>query len=78
MKKKFICCIGAGYVGGPTMAVIAKKCPNYHVTVVDKNLEKINFLVIGNINKKPNISVAKPGTIKSTAAKAIAAPEITS
>ena len=32
---KRILCIGAGYVGGPTMAVIASKCPNYRVTVVD-------------------------------------------
>eukprot|EP00871_Galdieria_phlegrea_P002313 jgi/Galph1/3082/GphlegSOOS_G1745.1 len=30
-----ICCIGAGYVGGPTMAVVAKKCPSIDVTVVD-------------------------------------------
>ncbi|KAI4340692.1 hypothetical protein MLD38_025502 [Melastoma candidum] len=30
-----ICCIGAGYVGGPTMAVIALKCPSVEVTVVD-------------------------------------------
>ena len=37
-----ICCIGAGYVGGPTMAVIALKCPNIKVTVVDKNEERIN------------------------------------
>jgi len=28
-----ICCIGAGYVGGPTMAVIAHKCPDIDVTV---------------------------------------------
>ena len=41
MKIKNICCIGAGYVGGPTMAVIALKCPNYNVTVVDANKEKI-------------------------------------
>lgn len=40
--KKNICCIGAGYVGGPTMAVIAKKCPDYKVTVVDINEERIN------------------------------------
>ncbi len=32
---KRILCIGAGYVGGPTMAVIASKCPRYSVTVVD-------------------------------------------
>ena len=35
MKVKKICCIGAGYVGGPTMAVIALKCPEIVVTVVD-------------------------------------------
>ena len=37
-----ICCIGAGYVGGPTMAVIADNCPNIQITVVDVNLERIN------------------------------------
>jgi UDPglucose 6-dehydrogenase len=36
-----ICCIGAGYVGGPTMAVIASKCPHINVTVVDINPERI-------------------------------------
>lgn len=41
MKVKNICCIGAGYVGGPTMAVLALKCPHINVTVVDANLEKI-------------------------------------
>lgn len=39
--KKRILCIGAGYVGGPTMAVIAAKCPQYKVTVVDINAERI-------------------------------------
>lgn len=39
--NKNILCIGAGYVGGPTMAVIADKCPDYRVTVVDINKEKI-------------------------------------
>ncbi|MBN2438423.1 MAG: nucleotide sugar dehydrogenase [Deltaproteobacteria bacterium] len=39
--KKNILCIGAGYVGGPTMAVIALKCPGIRVTVVDINEEKI-------------------------------------
>jgi len=38
---KKILCIGAGYVGGPTMAVIALKCPQYKVTVVDINEDKI-------------------------------------
>ena len=41
LKIKKICCIGAGYVGGPTMAVIAIKCPHINVTVVDANPEKI-------------------------------------
>jgi len=38
---KNILCIGAGYVGGPTMAVIAAKCPGCKVTVVDVNEERI-------------------------------------
>jgi len=38
---KRILCIGAGYVGGPTMAVIAAKCPRYKVTVVDINPQRI-------------------------------------
>jgi UDPglucose 6-dehydrogenase len=41
MKINSICCIGAGYVGGPTMAVIAQKCPGIKVTVVDINPERI-------------------------------------
>jgi UDPglucose 6-dehydrogenase len=36
-----ICCIGAGYVGGPTMAMIALKCPDITVTVVDMNAGRI-------------------------------------
>ena len=36
-----ILCIGAGYVGGPTMAMIAKNCPEHSVTVVDINQERI-------------------------------------
>jgi UDPglucose 6-dehydrogenase len=36
-----ICCIGAGYVGGPTMAMIAAKCPHIRVDVVDLNAERI-------------------------------------
>lgn len=39
--KKNILCIGAGYVGGPTMAMIAYKCPQYRVTVVDVNPDRI-------------------------------------
>ncbi|HEY7446937.1 MAG TPA: hypothetical protein VH702_02245, partial [Vicinamibacterales bacterium] len=36
-----ICCIGAGYVGGPTMAVIADRCPDIPVTVVDMNAARV-------------------------------------
>ena len=42
MNSKQICCIGAGYVGGPTMSVIALKCPEYNITVVDSNDKRIN------------------------------------
>ena len=43
MEEKItqICCIGAGYVGGPTCSVIAKKCPDICVTVVDKSPGRI-------------------------------------
>ncbi len=41
MKVKNICCIGAGYVGGPTMAVISLMCPEINVRVVDLDQEKI-------------------------------------
>jgi len=37
-----ICCIGAGYVGGPTMATIALKCPGITVTIVDMNKSRID------------------------------------
>lgn len=37
-----ICCIGAGYVGGPTMAMIAKQCPDIDVHVVDINQARID------------------------------------
>lgn len=41
IKVKRICCVGAGYVGTPTSAVIALKCPEIQVTVVDVNTERI-------------------------------------
>lgn len=40
--EKKIICIGAGYVGGPTMAMIAMKCPQYKITVVDISEPRIN------------------------------------
>ena len=57
MKINSICCIGAGYVGGPTMAVIALKCPHINVTVVDINNEKIEAWN-GPLDKLP---VYEPG-----------------
>jgi len=39
---KHICCLGAGYVGGPTMAMIASKCPDIQVTVADLNAQRID------------------------------------
>ncbi len=39
--EKDILCIGAGYVGGPTMSVIADRCPQYRVTVVDIDEERV-------------------------------------
>jgi len=42
MKISSICCIGAGYVGGPTMAMIAAKCPGIQVTVADINQTRID------------------------------------
>jgi UDPglucose 6-dehydrogenase len=44
-----ICCIGAGYVGGPTMAMIALKCPDITVTVVDMNAARIQAWNTGNL-----------------------------
>jgi len=40
--RKKILCIGAGYVGGPTMTVIASHCSDYMVTVVDISADRIN------------------------------------
>ena len=36
-----ICCLGAGYVGGPTCCVIAQQCPHITVTVVDKSPDRV-------------------------------------
>lgn len=49
MKITSITCIGAGYVGGPTMAVIADRCPHIQVTVVDANSERIAAWMTNNL-----------------------------
>ena len=53
-----ICCVGAGYVGGPTMAVIADFCPDIKITVVDKNSERINAWNKSKLNELP---IFEPG-----------------
>jgi len=53
MKITKICCIGAGYVGGPTMAVIAQKCPDIQVTVVDLNEKRIAAWNDPDVSKIP-------------------------
>ena len=58
MKIKNICCIGAGYVGGPTMAVIALKCPELKITVVDIDPSKISRWNSEDLNSLP---VFEPG-----------------
>lgn len=58
MKITKICCIGAGYVGGPTMAIIAQKCPHIKVTVVDLNEERIAKWNDPDINSIP---IYEPG-----------------
>ena len=58
MKIKSICCIGAGYVGGPTMAVIALKCKHLKVTVVDVDSNRIDSWNDANLD---NLPVYEPG-----------------
>ena len=57
-KIKRICCVGAGYVGGPTMAVIADKCPDIQVDVVDLNQKRINDWNNKDLN---NLPIYEPG-----------------
>lgn len=58
MMIKSICCIGAGYVGGPTMSVIAQKCPEIKVTVVDLNQKRIDAWNDENLD---NLPIYEPG-----------------
>ena len=64
MKVKNICCIGAGYVGGPTMAVIAQKNPDIKVTVVDLNEQRIADWNDPDLSKLP---IYEPGLDKVVA-----------
>ena len=58
MSIRSICCIGAGYVGGPTMSVIADRCPGIQVTVVDLNQARIDAWNDPDLSKLP---VYEPG-----------------
>ncbi len=58
---KNITCIGAGYVGGPTMSVIAQKNPDINVTVVDLNTERIAAWNDSDLSKLP---IYEPGLDK--------------
>jgi len=66
MKVDNICCIGAGYVGGPTMAVIALKCPHIKVTVVDLNQQRIEAWNSEDLDQLP---IYEPG-LKEVVAEA--------
>lgn len=55
IQVKKICCIGAGYVGGPTCAVIALKCPHIQVTIVDLNQARIDAW------NSDNLPIYEPG-----------------
>ena len=65
-RIKHIACIGAGYVGGPTMAVIAQKCPDIKVTVVDISRERIAEWNDSNLD---NLPIYEPG-LKEVVAEA--------
>jgi UDPglucose 6-dehydrogenase len=58
MTIKNICCIGAGYVGGPTMTVIASQCPEIRVNVADINPERISLWNHDDLDQLP---VYEPG-----------------
>ena len=61
MKINNICCLGAGYVGGPTMSIIAQKNPDIKVNVVDMNADKISAW---NSKDLDNLPVYEPGLSK--------------
>ena len=60
-KIKKVCCIGAGYVGGPTMVVFANKCPNIEFKVVDINSSRIKNWNSEDFSKLP---IYEPGLEK--------------
>ncbi len=70
MKKiTKICCIGAGYVGGPTMSVIAKQCPEIKVTVVDINKARIDQWNTDDLDQLPIYEPGLKEIVKETRGK---------
>jgi UDPglucose 6-dehydrogenase len=66
---KKICCIGAGYVGGPTMAVMSLKCPNLLINVVDVNQERIDAWNSTDLSKLPIFEPGLDDIVKKTRGK---------
>ena len=58
IKIRKICCIGAGYVGGPTMSVIADKCSDLEIRVVDINKERIAAWNDKDLSKLPILNTS--------------------
>ena len=69
MKISRVCCIGAGYVGGPTMAVIAHECPDIVVQVVDDDRKKIEAWNSKNLDELPIYEPGLGEIIKKTRGK---------
>ncbi len=65
-RIRTICCIGAGYVGGPTMAVIADKCPQIQVNVVDLNQSRIDAWNSKDLTQLPIYEPGLDEVIKRT------------
>ncbi len=61
MTVTHICCVGAGYVGGPTSVVMAAKCANISVTVCDLSAERI-----AQWNSDDELPIYEPGEIIPT------------
>ncbi len=61
LQVRNICCIGAGYVGGPTMSVIANNCPDIQINVVDISEERIMLWNSPDLN---NLPIYEPGLDK--------------
>ena len=66
---KRICCIGAGYVGGPTMAVMSLRCPKILINVVDVNQERIDAWNSDDLSKLPIFEPGLDEIIKKTRGK---------